>query len=172
LGDALTLSQLNHYQGSPLLWDFALIRTLRAALQIDCNPKSQLSFVQANTRTLIYSLEIEHKLEPELQLELQKRKNQLSEISNKNQESLLLWWQENGQVWIEQLRKVMINYRNIGHDWQFSDVEIELLRQYYYTNKLLVDCLNSDCCVSREVRQEIEETLLLPIAEIERRKGL
>ena len=172
LGDALTLSQINHYQGSPLLWDFALIRALRAALQIDCNPKSQLSFVQANTRTLIYSLEIEHKLEPELQLELQKRKNQLSEISNKNQESLLLWWQENGQVWIEQLRKVMINYRNIGHDWQFSDVEIELLRQYYYTNKLLVDCLNlPDICLSRDVKQETEETLLLPIEEIKKRRN-
>jgi predicted NACHT family NTPase len=32
------------------------------------------------------------------------------------------------------------------------------------------DCLNSDCYVSREVRQEIEETLLLPIAEIEKRQ--
>jgi hypothetical protein len=36
-------------------------------------------------------------------------------------------------------------------------------------NQLLVDCLNSDCYVSREVRQEIEDTLLLPIAEIEKR---
>ncbi|WP_442946756.1 NACHT C-terminal helical domain 2-containing protein [Nostoc sp. NZL] len=31
---------------------------------------------------------------------------------------------------------------------------------------LQVDCLNSDCYVSREVRQQIEDTLLLPIAEI------
>ncbi len=189
LGDALTLSKLNHYQGSPLLWDFALIRALRAALQIeiDCNPTSQLSFVQANTRTLIYSLEIdrtlidslkiEYKLEPELQLELQKRKNQLSEIYNKNQESLLLWWQENGQVWIEQLREVMFKYRKIRHDWQFSNEQKELLQKYYDANKLLVDCLNSDCHVSREVRQEIEDTrqeiedtLLLPMSEIEKRQ--
>ncbi len=179
LGDALTLSKLNHYQGSPLLWDFALIRALRAALQIeiDCNPTSQLSFVQANTRTLIYSLEIdrtlidslkiEYKLEPELQLELQKRKNQLSEIYNKNQESLLLWWQENGQVWIEQLREVMFKYRKIRHDWQFSNEQKELLQKYYDANKLLVDCLNSDCHVSRKVRQEIEDSLLLPMSEIE-----
>jgi hypothetical protein len=33
----------------------------------------------------------------------------------------------------------------------------------------LVDCLKSDCYVSREVRQEIEDTLLLPIAEITQR---
>jgi predicted NACHT family NTPase len=66
----------------------------------------------------------------------------------------------------------MIEYRNIGHDWQFSDEQKERLQQYYDANKLLVDCLNSDCYVSREVRLEIEETLLLPIAEIEQRRGL
>ena len=57
----------------------------------------------------------------------------------------------------------MIQHRDIGHDWQFSDEQKALLRQYYDANKLLVDCLNSDCYVSREVRQEIEEGLLLPI---------
>ncbi|WP_445251178.1 NACHT C-terminal helical domain 2-containing protein [Microcoleus sp. D3_18a_C4] len=34
--------------------------------------------------------------------------------------------------------------------------------------KLLVDCLNSGCNVSPTVRQEIEETLLLPIANIQK----
>jgi predicted NACHT family NTPase len=65
------------------------------------------------------------------------------------------------------MRVVMIEHRNIGHDWQFSDEQNKLLQQYYDANKLLVDCLNSDCYVSREVRQEIEETLLLPMTEIE-----
>ena len=82
------------------------------------------------------------------------------------------WWQANGQAWTEQLRSAMIEHRNIGHDWQFSDEQKQLLQQYYDANKLLVDCLNSDCYVSREVRQEIEETLLLSIAEIEKRSGL
>ncbi len=77
------------------------------------------------------------------------------------------WWQENGKSWTEQLRAVMIEHRNIGHDWQFTDAQKELLKQYYNANKLLVDCLNSDCYVSREVRQEIEDTLLLPVKRIE-----
>ncbi|MEH2315194.1 MAG: hypothetical protein V7K35_28155 [Nostoc sp.] len=47
----------------------------------------------------------------------------------------------------------MIKYRNIGHDWQFTHKQKELLKQYYDTNKLLVHSLNSDCYVSREVRQ-------------------
>jgi hypothetical protein len=65
---------------------------------------------------------------------------------------------------------VIIEHRNIRHDWQFSDAQIKRLQQYYNANELLVDCLNSDCYVSRDVRQEIEETLLLPIAEIEKRQ--
>ncbi|KAB8318591.1 NACHT domain-containing NTPase [Tolypothrix campylonemoides VB511288] len=79
------------------------------------------------------------------------------------------WWKANGQAWTEQLRTLMIEHRNIGHDWQFTDTQKELLQQYYDTNKLLVDCLNSDCYISRKVRQEIEDTLLLPMAEIEKR---
>ena len=78
------------------------------------------------------------------------------------------WWEAGSQNWTEQLRAVMIEYRNIGHDWQFSDVQKQLLQQYYDANKLLVDCLNSDCYVSRDVRQEIEDTLLLPMNEIDR----
>jgi len=78
--------------------------------------------------------------------------------------------QTNGQTWVDQLKYLMIKHRNIGHEWQFSDAQKQLLRQYYDANKLLVDCLNSDCYVSREVRQEIEDTLLLPMSEIEKRQ--
>ncbi|HAG82139.1 MAG TPA: signal transduction protein [Cyanobacteria bacterium UBA12227] len=79
------------------------------------------------------------------------------------------WWKVYGRDWTEKLLAVMINHRNIGHSWQFYKRHIQSLNQYYYTNKLLVDCLNSDCYVSREIRQQIEESLLLPIAEIEKR---
>ncbi|WP_390625437.1 NACHT C-terminal helical domain 2-containing protein [Nostoc linckia] len=50
----------------------------------------------------------------------------------------------------------------LNYDW-----EISLKLKLTYPNiALQVDCLNSDCYVSREVRQQIEDTLLLPIAEI------
>ncbi|MCT7979320.1 NACHT domain-containing protein [Laspinema olomoucense] len=48
--------------------------------------------------------------------------------------------------------------------------EAQLWKWYCNANQLVLDCLNSDCYVSRDVREEIEETLLLPIAEIEKRK--
>jgi predicted NACHT family NTPase len=47
-----------------------------------------------------------------------------------------------------------------------SEDQKELLQQYHDANKLLVDCLNSDCYVSREVRAEIEASLLLPIKSL------
>ncbi|MEQ8752807.1 MAG: NACHT domain-containing protein [Coleofasciculus sp. G1-WW12-02] len=53
----------------------------------------------------------------------------------------------------------------------FNTPQINVLRRYYQANKLLMDCLNSSCAVSPEVRQEIEKNLLLPIPEIEKRKS-
>jgi predicted NACHT family NTPase len=78
------------------------------------------------------------------------------------------WWQVNGQGWTELLRNVVVEHRGISQDWQFSNHQKELLQQYYEANNLLVNCLNSCCRVSDKVRQEIEETLLLPIAEIKK----
>jgi predicted NACHT family NTPase len=76
------------------------------------------------------------------------------------------WWEGNGTNWRERLRAIMIEHRNIGDDWQFTDSQKELLQKYYDANKLLVDCLNSDCHLSRDVRKHIEDTLLLPINSV------
>lgn len=81
------------------------------------------------------------------------------------------WWEANHQIWTVQLRKVIIKYRKIGHNWQFCESQKVLLQQYYDANRLLINCLNSDCHISPKVRQEIEETLLLPIAGLKRGNG-
>jgi len=72
------------------------------------------------------------------------------------------WWKWNGKEWIAEYRQMLIDYRNICHDWQFTKEQHEKLNQYYEANKLLVKCLKSDCYVRRETRQAIEESLLLP----------
>ena len=76
------------------------------------------------------------------------------------------WWEVNGASWKNQVRGIMIEHRNIGHDWQFTNFQQEMLEKYYYANQLLVECLNSDCYVSRDVRKYIEDTLILPIKSI------
>jgi hypothetical protein len=72
------------------------------------------------------------------------------------------WWSENGTAWTEQLNNILVEHRNIGHDWQFSKSEKQLLREYYNANKTLVYCLNSDCSIRQEVRQQIEDMLFQP----------
>ena len=44
---------------------------------------------------------------------------------------------------------------------QKGNAQNERLQQYCDANKLLIDCLNSACCVSPQVRQSIENALLL-----------
>ncbi len=101
----------------------------------------------------------------ELKRSLQELENQLPHNKD-DKEAYQRRGLENSQVWAEKLRTVMIEHRNIGHDWQFTDSQKELLKKYYDANKLLVDCLNSDCYVNRDTRQHIEDTLLLPIDSI------
>lgn len=108
-------------------------------------------------------------LEPKLGQALQELKQQLPDLDS-NEWRFKQWWEANGRAWAKRLRAMLIEHRNIGYDWQFSNEQKKLLKQYYDANKLLVDCLNSDCYVRREVRQEIEDSLLLPVAEIENRK--
>ncbi|MBD0390555.1 MAG: hypothetical protein ICV54_29675, partial [Nostoc sp. C3-bin3] len=80
-----------------------------------------------------------------------------------------LWFEANSKDFIKKLKNILIKYRNIGHFWNFSEKQQELIHKYYVANKLLVDCLNKGCKVNRGVRQQIENTFLLPIAEIEKR---
>jgi predicted NACHT family NTPase len=105
--------------------------------------------------------------DPKLKQALQTLKEQIPDLKRDRQD-LQQWWKEYSHEWIKKLRATMIKYRNIGNNWQFSEAQQHLFQQYYDANKLLVDCLNSDCHISRAVREEIEASLLLPIAEIER----
>ena len=80
-----------------------------------------------------------------------------------NRDTFRQWWLNNGLEWTKNLRNVIINYRDIGRDWQFTEAQKKLLVQYYQANKFLMECLNSGCNVSPEVRSHIENNLFLPL---------
>ncbi|NEU82295.1 NACHT domain-containing NTPase [Nostoc sp. UIC 10630] len=108
-----------------------------------------------------------------LDVGLHKSLQQLSDqlpSSRQNQERLRLWGQTNYSAWAEQLKMTVINYRNINHQWQFNDEQQQVLQRYYDANKLLLDCLHSNCEVTAAIRREIEATLLLPQKELEDRE--
>jgi hypothetical protein len=106
-----------------------------------------------------------HEVDFALQQLLQKLINQLPALDD--EEPAMKWWKDKGQAWTEELREVMRQHCDIDHNWQFNREHRGALHKYYNANKLLVDCLSS---ASEEVRSGIEDTLLLPIAEIEKRR--
>lgn len=131
-------------------------------LAIDWNPSRYCSQAMEAMDNIHFS-------DPNLYNILQDLKDQLPD-PEKNFTAFKEWWKTHGKSWSETLRETMIKCRNIGHDWQFNSAQIELFQQYLEANFLLINCLNGNCYVSRSVRAEIEDTLLLPIAEIEKRK--
>ncbi len=135
--------------------DFAFERNLNDALDY------------AHAFAIAFNEAIELVVAPKLKQILQKLKTQLPDIDS-NPEKFREWWQAKGKVWGKQLRYLLIKYRNIGYDWEFNKQQKELLQKYYEVNKLLVDCLNSAADVTPTVRQKIEDTLLLAIADIEK----
>ncbi len=160
-----TLSQaLVQHSAPELEIDRALELSLDRALDIASNPDFEITLKFANTRSLY--LHFTHVLDSEansdLKADLQKLKAQLP--SPKDTGSFKLWWAKNSLSWIQELREIMKN-RSIGHDWQLNRQEKKLLEQYSDANKLLVHCLNIYSKVSYQVRKEVEEKLLLPIAD-------
>jgi predicted NACHT family NTPase len=91
--------------------------------------------------------------------ELEKDIPDLTKINDLSNEAIV-------NNWTDKLRNLMIKYRKIGYNWQFNEKQNKLLEKYSDANELLIDCLNSGCKVSPNVRDEIEQTLLLPISEI------
>ena len=134
--------------------DLALSRALDLSLDLDLD--LSLYFDRAITRA--QGLKFKH--------QLKQLSDRLPDTSSDNRENSKQWWFTHGTQWTEDLRQVMMIHRDIGHNWQFTDEQKKLLQQYCDANLLIIRCLNSDCYVSRPVRQPIEDTLLLPYEEL------
>ena len=144
-----------------LALDLALDRTLALDVIIDRILDPQLVFERVLDRAVAHACAVD----PILERSLQQLKEQLPDLG-RDEKKFKQWWKANGAAWTEQLRAVIIEYRHLGYNWQFTNQQREALKQYYDANQLLVKCLNSDRYITTTVREEIENTLLLPIAEI------
>ncbi|MDJ0662441.1 MAG: NACHT domain-containing NTPase [Crocosphaera sp.] len=143
--------------------DPELYYSLNTEFSIDLNRSIPFGF----DGDLYYYLSaaIDNCLDQKLKEILEQLQQQLPD-SDEDKEKKKKWWHKNGETWRKDLREAMIKYRNIGHEWEFNNKQIELLNQYLTANQLLVDCLNTECYISREVRKEIENTLFLPFADL------
>lgn len=158
---------LNRFGAIDLIIDRTLIVALVRAINLSVDPTVASELVSvldlAITLTLEPNITDETELKP-LGETLLKLQQQLPDL--KPRAKFAQWWQSNGQAWTQQLRSAIVVQRQIGHDWQLEDRQREKLRQYCDANQLLLDCLKSDCYVTRSLRSQIEETLLLPQAEV------
>lgn len=145
-----------------LAFDLSLDRVLGLNGVLALARNSHLVFERVLERARAYAFALEPMLEQALQL-LKQQLPDCSEDSNRFKQ----WWSAHGRAWTGQLRAVMIEYRNIGHNWQFSYQQRKVLKQYYEANHLLVDCLSSTTFVTVPIRDKIAATLLLPLVEIE-----
>jgi predicted NACHT family NTPase len=152
---------LNHTRTLDLVLDHALTIILARAL------------ILGQTRTfdyaLIPTLAPKLSLPVDFQLQLQNILIKFLNPDKVDQEIQLDWWETNCKTYAEKLRTFMIYHRDIGHNWYFTSEQLEKLERYLSTNLLLLRCLDSDCVITRSIREEIEDTLLLPISEIETR---
>lgn len=80
------------------------------------------------------------------------------------------WFEKNSKQFIDQLTMILIKHRNLIFSWRFSSIQNQIFEQYYSANLLLLNCLTTGCILDKQIREGVEETLLLPIAEIEKRK--
>jgi len=154
--------------------DNALSRVLEQVNELTLALDLDLTLVLDHNFSLnsVLPFDIALAFDSELQHKLKGLKSQLPITPEYSSiKKLQQWWFANSRVMLEELTLLMLRCRDTEWDWQFSTEQKKQLKNYYEANKLLVSCLNSDCYVSREVREEIEETLLLPISEIERLKG-
>ena len=122
-------------------------------------------FLKGYERLSFYSIDTEYKIA------LKSIKNLLPSFTWENWSIFKDWALKEGQSWADELQKITVKHRNIRHNLDFLCNETwDLLNQYCEANNLLMNCLNNSDGVNDKLRREIEETVLLPIAEIEKRK--
>jgi hypothetical protein len=66
---------------------------------------------------------------------------------------------EEWHAFADRLQTIIIEHRDIGHNWHFTKEQAHRLRRYFYAAELLVQCLN---VANVSDRVAIEDSLLLP----------
>jgi len=101
---------------------------------------------------------------------IEELKKIIKEVPDYDSDKHDAWQEQYAVIWLEKYRKLVIKYRQLGYIWEFTDCEKEALNTYYNANITLLDYLYKDSRISDQFKERIQGELLLPIAEIEKRK--
>ncbi|MEQ8998978.1 MAG: NACHT domain-containing NTPase [Coleofasciculus sp. B1-GNL1-01] len=134
--------------------DLALTQALAVAIALTPD------LVDDRLNALHLALELDYLTQDTpLSTALRQLKQQLPNCQD-DKDKIQQWWRQHSQEWVAQLRSVMIDHRNIGYEWHLGALWQKRFDSYDYANRLIVDCLKSNCQLTATVRQEIETTLL------------
>ena len=90
----------------------------------------------------------------------------LLSMSNNSENRFMEWCKDKGLAWVDKLKTAVLKYRNIKQDWELDTDQEKLIEDYYLTNFLLINSLNSSCVLTDKVRHQIDDSLFLPFDEI------
>ncbi|MEP0820817.1 NACHT domain-containing NTPase [Trichocoleus sp. FACHB-46] len=149
-----------------LMIDHALSRALICAEAVQHSlsaaASSNLFLDHAHALAVALTASLSYDLESKLRRSLQKISDQLPNC-DETEENLKQWWIVNGQKWTQRFRTLIVEHRNIGHHWQFTQHQNNLLHRYHDANLLVLRGLKRAFHITPLIRQKIEEALLLPI---------
>ncbi|MFN7919410.1 MAG: SIR2 family protein [Bryobacteraceae bacterium] len=159
--------------------DLARVRAMDLALGLDSNLNSDLdldldralaaALARAGTRAFVYlvgddldraldlSLDAARTASPRLVAVLEGLRRRYPESNDRR------GWRN----WANHLQAAMIEHRDIGHRWDLSEEQLDLLNRYLAANKLLLDCMNESRTLTQATRDYIESRMLLPAAELD-----
>jgi len=143
-------------------YELALDLTLSIICSLTLEDKNALTLLGDLSLALTLALFLTKELEQQKSHHnLQILRNQLPDPYS-DDTALQKWQQMDRSTWHQNLLSNLVENHDIAHNWKFSEEQISLLVQYVTANELLIDCLNSKCSVSQEIRQQIEDSFILP----------
>lgn len=92
-------------------------------------------------------------------LELTELANDLSALTIPNDKATAI----ERKKFVDKLRSIMTKHRDIGHDWNLSEIQQEQLTNYLNSTNLLIDCLKL-AFMPPDEKRAVLESLYLPLA--------
>ena len=154
--DPLLVSQLP----PELAIDLALSRLLAMAEEIiqEFSPKAMLNILLALDLHRTFSLP------SDFALALQHQKEELPDPAI-GKENLQIWWQNQGQNWVEQLKRTILFYRYQGYEMGLNLALSEPIEAYLQINQFFLDCALHAPHLDIEWLHSLQANLLLPVQE-------
>lgn len=154
--------------------DFELVYSLDSDLKLALEFALLTNFELKRARPFRRFRALSCIFEPEFRDSLKYYKVQFAQRHNVT-ETLETWWKKNKendrQIWVELVRNAELKYRHISPpSLDLNENQRKKIVHYLKLTQLLIDCLDTlDKQVekNKSLQREIEETLLLPMTEIE-----